>query len=251
MDNACIIGYGVVGKATALAFGITKHFDTNGDSNISLKDASNSRYVFICLPTPTVEGQCDTSAIRAIIKQIEGIRANPLYIIRSTVTPGTAKAIMTNMDMDRVVSNPEFLTESSWEVDAKRPEMVVIGTESPHYSAELKAIYEARFKYLEVKVTDTVTAEMVKYAFNSFFATKVVFANEIYDVCVRNKANYSVIRDLLLNHPWGSAHHFWVNHKGKRGFGGKCLPKDLDAFAEYSGSRLLKKVKEINNGLGN
>ena len=113
MNNACIIGYGVVGKATALAFGITKHFDINGDATITLNDAANCRYVFICLPTPTVNGDCDTRSIRETIRQIEGIRANPLYIIRSTVIPGTANAIMEELNMDRVISNPEFLKQVS------------------------------------------------------------------------------------------------------------------------------------------
>ena len=174
--DSCVIGFGVVGRATTTAFGITKHFDINGNSTITLNDAANCRYIFLCLPSPTKEGICDTSAIRETIKQIEGIRANPLYIIRSTVIPGTARAIMESMNMDRVVSNPEFLTEATWEIDAKRPDMVVIGADNPNYGKELKAIYDARYKYLEPKLTDTITAEMTKYVFNAFYALKVVFA---------------------------------------------------------------------------
>lgn len=248
MNNACIIGYGTVGKATALAFGIDKHFDTNGDSNITLTEAADCRYVFICLPTPTKTGVCDTTVIRDTIKQVEGIRANPLYIIRSTVTPGTARAIMDNLGMDRVASNPEFLTESTWELDAKRPVMAVIGADNPDYGREVKAIYEGRYKYFEPKVTDTITAEMTKYVFNSFFALKVVFAEEMNGIAQKIGANYTYIRDRLLEHPWGSGHHFYVNHKGKKGFGGKCLPKDLEAFANFSRSNLLLKVQEINDG---
>jgi len=251
MENSCIIGWGVVGKATALAFGITKYFDINGDSNITLNDAANCRYVFLCLPTPTKEGTCDTTAIRDTIKQIEGIRANPLYIIRSTVIPGTARAIMESMNMDRVVSNPEFLTESQWELDAKRPVMVIIGADNPNYGNEVKAIYDARYKYLQPKMTDTITAEMTKYAFNSFFALKVVFAEEMNDIAQKIGANYTYIRDRLLEHPWGSQHHFYVGHKGHKGVGGRCLPKDLEAFANFSQNQLLQKVQEINKSYGN
>src|SRR3990172_9116583 len=100
MNNACIVGYGVVGKATALAFGITKHFDINGDATITLNDAANCRYVFICLPTPTVNGDCDTRSIREIIRQVEGIRANPLYIIPSTFLPRTAPALLAPLTQD-------------------------------------------------------------------------------------------------------------------------------------------------------
>jgi len=251
MNNACIIGYGVVGKATALAFGITKHFDINGDATITLNDAANCRYVFICLPTPTVNGDCDTRSIREIIRQVEGIRANPLYIIRSTVIPGTANAIMEELNMDRVISNPEFLTEATWESDAKRPDMVIIGGSNPNYIQEVRGIYESRFKYLEPKITDNVTAETLKYVFNNFFSLKVIFAEEMADVCKNNGANYSFIRDRLLTHPWGSGHHFFTDYSGYRGVGGKCLKKDLESFANYSKSSLLQKVKEINDSYGN
>jgi UDPglucose 6-dehydrogenase len=251
VDNACIVGYGIVGKATALAFGIRNHYDINGDSTITLFDAANFRYVFLCLPTPTIDGKCDVSAIRDTIKEIESIKKNPIYIIRSTTIPGTARALMEEFGMDRIVSNPEFLTESTWELDAKRPDMAIIGGENPSYIAEVKAIYDARYKYLTVRSTNTITAEMVKYAFNTFFATKVVFANEIYDTCQEVGANYSVVRELLMAHPWGSSHHFFVEHKGGRGAKGKCLPKDLEAFATFSGSKLLQTVKEINDRFGN
>ena len=247
--NAVVIGYGVVGKSTAKAFGITKHFDINGDSNITINEIANCRYVFICLPTPTIEGKCDTTAIRECIKQIEGIRQNPIYIIRSTVIPGTADAIMDELGMDRVISNPEFLSEATAEKDAKHPDMIVIGGRSDQCLREVKGIYEARFKYISPLLTNNVTAEMVKYTFNTFFALKVVFANEIFDICQKNKANYSVIKDLLTNHKWGSGNHFEVYYKGERGVRGKCLPKDLEAFQTYSQSWLLKAAQEINNGI--
>jgi len=246
MDDAAIVGMGVVGKATALAFGIKKYFDLTG-SNLTLKEVADCRYVFICLPTPTVDGKCDTSLIRGVIRQIEGYRQRALYIIRSTVIPSTADAIMDELDMDRVISNPEFLSEDNWEFDARKPQMVIIGARDRIVADELNAYYLARYKYLEPLVTDNVTAEMIKYAFNTFYSLKVVFANELYDICQRVKANYGVIQGLLTAHPWGSGNHFVVNYKGKRGVNGRCLPKDLEAFVTYSNSRLLKTVKEVND----
>ena len=248
METACIVGYGVVGRATAYAFGIQKHYDINGDSTIALADAASCPYVFICLPTPTKDdGTCDTEGIKEVIRQVEKIKPNPIYIIRSTVIPGTARQIMAELNMDRVVSKPEFLTEATWESDSRRPDIVVIGADNPSYGAEVKGMYEARFKYLEPTLTDTITAEMVKYALNCFFSLKVIYAEELWDICKRNGANYIKIRDILLKHPWGSGHHFYVNMHSYRGVGGKCLKKDLEAFYNYSNSRLLATVKEIND----
>jgi len=249
MDSMCIVRYGVVGKATALALGIKKHFDINGDSNITLQEASNCRYVFICLPTPTdQDGYQDVSAIVDIIQQIDAYRAFPIYIIRSTVLPGTADRIMDFNDMDRIISNPEFLSEDTASEDAVNPALIVIGGKNPQYLHEVAAIYAARFKALKPTLTDNVTAELIKYAFNTFFATKVVFANEIYDVAQKTGANYETIKKLLMLHPWGSKNHFQVFHKGGRGAKGKCLPKDLSAFAASTGSRFFNTVKEINDG---
>jgi len=248
MNNAAVIGHGIVGKATALAFGITKYYSRSA-GNISLKDASNFRYLFICLPTPTVNGNCSTSDIQEIIGKIEGYGKKPLYIIRSTVLPGTANAIMEMAGMDRVVSNPEFLTEDIWEKDATRPDLVVVGANNRDYANEVKGIYDARFKYIEAQVTDNVTAELTKYAFNTFYATKVIFANQIYDVAKKVNASYDFIKQVMLPHKWVGSNHLDVHHKGYRGVGGKCLEKDLEAFAKFSGSQLLYHVNEINRNL--
>ena len=97
-------------------------------------------------------------------------------------------------------------------------------------------------------VTNTVTAETLKYAFNTFFITKIVFANQLYDNCEKSGADYKVIQEALMAHPWGSKHHLKVLHKGGRGGGGRCLPKDIKAFAKYTNSPLLQKVEELNRG---
>jgi UDP-glucose 6-dehydrogenase len=89
---------------------------------------------------------------------------------------------------------------------------------------------------------------MMKYAFNTFFITKIVYANSIYDACEASGANYKTIREALMSHPWGSKHHFKVFHKGGRGGGGHCFPKDIKAFAKWSSSKFFKTVEELNTG---
>lgn len=247
MNKAAVLGYGVVGKATALAFGIDKHYDIKPElSNITLEEVAKLRYLFICLPTPTVNGLQDNQAIRDLIRKLESLGCTGLYIIRSTVLPTTADGIMIELGMDRIISNPEFLTQDKWEEDAKHPELVVIGTHIKKYADEVAAIYEGRYKYLKPLITDNITAELTKYAFNTFFVTKVVFANEIFDFAEKVGANYEFIKNRLLEHPWGSKNHFEIWHKGGRGAKGNCLPKDLEAFTTLSNSLFFQVVKELN-----
>ncbi len=242
--DACILGRGTVGKATALSFGIEKFYSRH-EANITLEEASKCRYIFVCLPTPTIEGKCYTKDIHEIIKQIDQYPnySDRIFIVRSTVYPGFTRSL----GIDHVVFNPEFLSEDTWEKDAKQPQMIVIGCDNPKYGEIIKGLYMGRFKYAMPIITDTITAEMIKLTLNNFFCLKVAFANEIYDYAQKCGANYETIKKALEIHPWGSKNHFTVFYKEKRGMHGKCLPKDLEAFANSTNSLLLKAVIDINN----
>jgi UDPglucose 6-dehydrogenase len=216
--------------------------------NITLEEGAKKQFCFICLPTPTDEKDGQTAARKVIhdyISQMKEYGGRNIFVIRSTVTPGTAKALAEEFDV-MVCSNPEMLTEDTMEQDSVKPKIKIIGADSEAAKIALVNAWKPRTAKVEV-ITDTVTAETLKYAFNTFFATKVVWANQIYDICEKNGAKYKVIRDALYRHPWGSRNHFKVIHKGGRGAGGHCLPKDLKAFAKYSGSKLLKTVDAIND----
>ena len=248
MDNAAIIGYGVVGKATADIFGIKKHYDINPEkSNITLGTAAKCRYAFICLPTALdADGRYHLDDIVSIIKRLEELGANCLYIIRSTVAPGFALHLQEELGIDRIISNPEFLTESTAEKDSRFPSFILLGGIVPRYLEELKAVYEGRIKAAPVILTDNTTAELAKLSLNAFFATKVIYANQIYDFARKLGANYEIIRRVLEGHPFGSKNHFQVWFKGKRGIHGKCLPKDARALGNYSASELIQKVNQLN-----
>ncbi|OGO14225.1 MAG: hypothetical protein A2Y53_03725 [Chloroflexi bacterium RBG_16_47_49] len=247
MDDAVVYGWGTVGRATAKVFGIP-HFFSKSESNITLKDAAYKRYHFFCLPTPTVNGNCDVSHIFGYIKQLEEIPHNQnVYIIRSTVIPGTARHIMNELGIHSVVSNPEFLSEDTAEEDTRYPDIVVIGGDQFNYVEDVKGIYQSFVKTAKTFTTDSITAETVKYAVNTFYATKVVFANQIFDVAQKIGANYEVIKEIMYNRKWIGKNHLDIWHKGGRGAGGKCLRKDLDAFENYSKSKLLETVKKLND----
>jgi UDPglucose 6-dehydrogenase len=248
MDDAVIIGNGVVGKATGKAMNIPWYFDPLG-SNITLEEASKKQFIIFCTPTPTdLKGeQKGIDIIDGYIKQIKGYGGRNIFIIKSTVLPGTTKHLAQENDV-MVGFWPEFLSDVTAEYDAQNPIILVVGADD----IPTKIALENLVKKLNVKgkrfiSTDTVTAEMIKYTFNLFFLTKVIFANQIYDICQVNGANYRTIREALYAHPWGTHHHLKPIHKGGRGGGGKCFPKDIKAFSKYSNLKLFKVVNELND----
>lgn len=247
MNDVVCIGMGYVGQATAYAFGIKDHF-TRHDATLTLEEANNKRYIFICLPTPTVQGKCDTSAIFALLTQLSRYprKVDNMYIIRSTVYPGFANYAMKELGIDNIVSNPEFLSEDTWKEDALKPKLVVIGSEYPKYRERLKGLYEGRYKYSEPLITDNITAEMIKYAMNTWFSTKVIFSNEIFNICEKTGANYETVKTALQTHPWGLKNHNIIHYKGKRGIHGSCLPKDLEAFANFTDSQFFRTLLTLN-----
>lgn len=250
MENACVIGgRGMVGSQIVKLFGIKKIFDLK-EPTITLKEAAKCQFVFIALPTEVREdGSYITDDIVEIIKQIEGYGSGATYIIRSTVYPGFADSIMDLFGINRVVSNPEFLSESTAWNDTKNPPFILIGGLEGKYREWVKGLYQGVVKGANFILTDNVTAETAKLAMNAYFSTKVIFANQVYDACQTNGANYERVKEVLERHPFGPKNHFEIYFKEKRGVHGKCLPKDTKAFTHYTNSELTKKVMEINESL--
>ena len=246
-ENAFVLGgLGVVGRATRKALDIPYYFDLK-EANISLEEGATKQWCFICLPTPTDEQGQQGKAIEVIrdyIKQIHSYGGSTVFVVRSTVLPGTCRGLSETTGA-MVVSNPEFLSDATWEYDCMNPRMKVIGSDFPQVTRAL----EEYWKHIPAKInisTNSQTAEMIKYVFNTFAVTKIVFANQIFDICGRVGADYEAIHKALHLHPWGSKEHFKVVDKGGRGGGGKCLPKDIKAFAQWSNMPLFHKVEEIN-----
>lgn len=244
--DAVIIGFGVVGKATAKALGINYYFDLKGN-NVSLENASKKRYIFICLPTPTVNGRCFTADIEKVVKKISQHRGKEsVVIIRSTVTPGTTSRLSQKYHIP-IIHHPEFLTEDTAYEDTKSPDLLVFGGDDKEVRDKFIKIYQS-FSCPKFKM-DSISSEVLKYAVNSFYATKVVFANQLYDLCQKHGVNYDLIRDAMYERKWIGENHLDVWHKDYRGAGGNCLPKDLEVFANFSRLPLLKEVLKINKSL--
>ena len=244
MNNAIVIGgLGMVGKSTRHALAIKDYYDLQG-TTVKKEQIADFKYIFICLPTPTISGTC---YINGIINFINGIKKKDnIFIIRSTVIPGTCKKIIKRTGAT-VVHVPEFLTEATWKKDSEWPDIVVIGGEDKKARDDVAGVYKARYKGSEYFITDTITSEVIKYGINTFYAQKVVFANQLYDFCSEVGGNYETVRKALYSRKWIGKNHLRIwDKEGKRGAGGGCLQKDLEAFAKFTKLPLLLKAYELN-----
>jgi len=241
-----VIGYGVTGKSTAFVLRIPKEkcIDSKNKEEVGIAEC----YI-LCLPTPTVNGKQDLSAIDEWLKKIKKLNEEALVILRSTVLPGTTEKFIKKYGLD-IVFVPEFLTESTALDDAREPEFMVIGSNDILLRRYAYKFFESRYVNPKMWIyCSPTTAEMVKYAMNCFFALKVTYANQLWDLCQETGANYEILREALENHKWGSKNGWNVWHNNKRGFAGKCLPKDVEAIANFSKLPLLNVIKDINNKL--
>jgi len=222
----------------------------------NLADSVNeSLLILLALPTPPGEdGSADLSAILKVSNDLgKIIKEYKVIIDKSTVPVGTAekvqKAIAVNCRSDfDVVSNPEFLREGLAVEDFMKPDRVIIGTSSEKAKKILSDLYAPFVRQGNPLVfMDERSAELTKYAANSFLATKISFMNEIAILCEKLGADVDMVRRGL-----GSDDRI-----GKRflfpgiGYGGSCFPKDVKALVQAAGEvdysfNILKAVMQVN-----
>ena len=203
----------------------------------SLAEAiQNANIVFITVGTPSrrIEDEADLTAVWDVSHEIaKNIKSYCVIVIKSTVPVGTTKKIkkiieskISSQNFD-VVSNPEFLREGSAINDFMRPDRVVIGTESEKSEKIMRELYRP-LKLNETPIVSTTieTSEVIKYASNSFLATKIGFINQVADLCEVVGANVQdVAKAMGIDKRIGSK----FLHAGP-GYGGSCFPKDVKAF---------------------
>ncbi len=236
-----IIGNGHVGSAVAHAF--RPHYplfiyDTNPDlTKHTLEEVvENCDYIFMCLPTPmnALDGSCDASYVERSLQEISSIAntSKPTILLKSTVAPSIS-AVLAEMTGLGVCFHPEFLTEKNATEDYLNQERAIFG----HTSFDSKTILDIDEIFAKVLPdsiifhTDSTTAEMVKYMTNAFLATKVAFANEMSLLCEALSISYSDVKELfVLDSRIADTHLEFPGHDGLFGFGGSCLPKDLNGL---------------------
>ncbi|WP_353283894.1 UDP-glucose dehydrogenase family protein [Wolbachia endosymbiont (group A) of Lypha dubia] len=214
----------------------------------------NTEVVFVTVDTPSDSlGNANLQNVYNAVSEVsERVNQDCLIVIKSTVPPGTAENIYNylsnkgyNFDLG---VNPEFLKQGSAVSDFLYPDRIIIGVKTKLARAKLEVIYRSFIdKNIPLIVTDTVTAEMIKYASNAFLATKVAFINEMAGLCELLGADI----DLLAN-SMGMDHRIGKEFlKAGPGFGGSCFPKDLSALIRLAEDhnvklQILNSVKESN-----
>ena len=243
-----ILGQGFVGSSVKA--GLKKCYSIETYDLISEKSTVRSigelvwksEMLFVCLPTPMrKDGSCDTRIIEGALKEINGalleMNQNKLVVTKSTVPPQTHSdwnSKFRNLDL---VFNPEFLTEANAAEDFKNQNRIVLGGH-PSHCEKAKDIFQEVFPSVDYFCTTFVTAELIKYFINCFLATKVSFANELYQICDSLGADYSrVVSGALLDKRIGTSHLRVPGPDGDFGFGGHCFPKDLNAMI-YTAKKL-------------
>ena len=214
--------------------------------------------VFIAVGTPSRrgDGHADLSYVYDAAEEIAAaMEGHTVIVTKSTVPVGTGREVeeiiarvRPDSDCD-VVSNPEFLREGSAIEDFMRPDRVVIGTKSDRAQNVMRLLYRP-LHLIETPIlfTSRQTAEMIKYAANTFLATKITFINEISDLCeVLDADVQEVAKGIGLDGRIGGK----FLHAGP-GYGGSCFPKDTLALvrtAEQAGSplRIVETVVDVNN----
>jgi len=242
-----IAGCGFVGQALLRLFGDCPVYDpAKGETD---REAINRcRFAFVCVPTPTgPRGEYDVSLVQETVRWIE----SELIVIRSTVAPGTTDRLRRET-RKRIIFQPEYIGETVAHplLDHHAQDFAVLGgpIEDTSPVADLyKRLFHASLRFY---LTTALCAELAKYMENPFYATKVTFCNEFFDIARTFGVDYNELREVWLADPRISRDHTFV-YPEDRGFGGKCLPKDTSAIiaaSEQGGFTppLLKAVMAAN-----
>lgn len=226
-----------------------------------------ANFVFITVGTPSLHsGEMDLTQVRSSVRSLAGVVSKSdgylIVVVKSTVLPGTARNVV-KRDIERysrkvagkdfgLCSNPEFLREGSAVQDTLHPDRIVIGAETERDASALAGLYRRFYGNgsPEVVQTSLEGAELIKYACNSYLATKISFINLIARICERLPSVDvgEVTRAMGLDPRIGGSYL-----EAGPGFGGSCFPKDVKALMAYSkvlglDASLLRAVDAINNG---
>ena len=251
-----IIGQGYVGSAIKLGF--QDHYDVLTYDKFDLGKSTHSKIsdiveeakvIFVCVPTPMrQDGTCYTGIVEEVIREINETATDHIIVIKSTIPPGTTDRINQEYTHSTVIFNPEFLTEANFLDDFKNQNRIILGGDRKGTN-KVRQLYSRIFPKATIVKTGAKHAEMVKYFTNCFLATKVSFANEMYNICQQLDLDYDkIVEYATYDDRLGKSHWAVPGPDGDLGYGGHCLPKDLSAIInEFETLGLLEAVENVND----
>ena len=244
-----VLGNGFVGEAISFAFSSVADmyvFDTDPLRCLNdIESVHQCDFVFVCVPTPMYEdGSQDLSYVQSAFEKATD---KPIYILKSTVLPGTTEGLSRKYPNFKIIFSPEFLTERTAKLDMLTQSRIILGGDLS-LTKKAKALFEKRFKIKNIIQTDSKTAELTKYMNNTFFATKVSIMNEFKLLCDKIGANWEdALRGFVSDGRIGDSHLNVPGHDGKLGYGGTCFPKDVNALLSFSKNHDIQ-LKTIKGG---
>lgn len=279
MFSAGIVGHGIVGKGMhnllneyvrAIYDPAVPRFVTVDSPVVSLKESGpvwNDKDAFrdldlsiICVPTnENPDGSCNTSIVEESLSWLNRIGFNGVSLIKSTTSPSELLRFKKKFKKLRIVFSPEMLGESKyftpyWKypdpTDARKHTWQVFGGDRKDTEVCVEVFKRKMSVDTQFFQTDIATASLAKYIENSFFAAKVTFVNEWYDIAKTYGVDWNELRELWLSDPRINRNHTLVFPKD-RGYGGKCYPKDIKAIIYDSTKQgytpeLMTAVDKIN-----
>ncbi len=248
-----VIGLGIVGSAVKYGFEKLGHQVSGHDikDGTSIEDVLGAEVVYVCVPTPQrADGHCDTSVLESVVDELVNKYNFPGVIAaKSTIVPGTTVRLQQQFGNDKICHVPEFLRERAAIIDfTDNHDICIIGTESDEVFEVVKESH-GYFPEKFIKLSPT-EAEISKYFNNVYNATLITFANAFYEVCQATGADYSKVKNAMVQREHIFNKYLDCNDN-LRGFGGMCLPKDTSAMAALVAERgldinLFKAVVEDN-----
>ena len=227
-----IVGNGFVGESQIFAFKPTNEirvYDIDPLKSTHTKDETyKSDFIFVCVPTPmNIYGRQDLSFIEKVFEEsVEG----PIYIIKSTVLPGTTEDLQRKYPHLNIIFSPEFLTERTAKLDMLTQSRIIFGGDK-ELTDKVEKLFSNRFMNRHFIHTDSKTAEFIKYMNNTFFATKVSLMNEYHRLAKLVGVNWDdAMYGFSSDGRIGDSHLHVPGPDGKLGFGGTCFPKDINAL---------------------
>lgn len=222
-----IVGAGAVGAAMAKLFLDAVVYDE--PKGIGTREDINSCDVaFVSVPTPSgPAGECDTSIVEAVVRWIEA----RVIVLRSTVAVGTSRRLAAET-RKHIVFQPEYGPAETPDHpfnDLRKVRWIILGGARDATQIVSRAWQNVYSSDITIMQTTWETAELCKYMENAFLAMKVTFCNEFYEIAQRLGVDYNELREAWLLDPRIGRSHTWVL-PDKRGYGGKCLPKDMAAI---------------------
>lgn len=229
-----VIGLGVVGSAVfdgLYQLGHSMYYFDISQQGSTLQNILSTDLVFICVPTETVDDRCDLSQVYSTVRSLADSKYQGTVAIKSTVLPGTTQTLIQEYPDLEICFVPEFLRAKSALSDfVGEHDVLVVGTDDA-------VVYDKIVKSHGIipKSTAMISpteAEIVKYFSNIYNALRIVFANSMHEVCQSVGANYQNVLKTVTRRKGILSDYLYCSDNCK-GFGGHCLPKDIQAFDSF------------------